>query len=650
MLRRRWCESQDIDDTIPSAGRLDPEISSSRSLTLLGVDMHHILFVVLILIGASVANITSAQSGLPSTENSSLCTGNTSIDTIRQQIEITKTFDSTPQRITILIRAADLLWILEENRARSVFIEALELARQNFKEKNQKPSREGRLSVEMPDHRYTVIGAIAKRDPAWAKKLTNQMLQEETKETEGASITENQRTSDTVQRTAETAQKLLTAGSFLVSTDPVSALNFATASLKYSPTLSLTIFLYKLAEVNPQAADAFYLQALAAYADNSMNGFLYLSAYPFGSPRDAGEMSAYTIYRVPSGFTPNRTLQRQFVQILLNRARSFLEAPVEAPAAVHGRDPVSEAGQLWLALTRLQDQIHQSLPDLDGSVEQARQGMYSLLSHDSQRRVDQLFKGRNQPPRSFDDQVEAAGKQQDPEKRDQMLAFAVLGSAAEDLDRVIQVAERISDSDVRNKLLAWLFFSRAQAAIKDKRLDDARRLASKVPELDRRAYLYSNIAEESIKQSNDQAQAREILEEVADTVARAPSTVVTARALLGLAYLYIKIDVNRAIGLLSDAVKCINRLEAPDFSNQYVQIRIEGKTFGFYTGFQTPGFNPENAFREFAKVNYDDAFYQASNFADKPMRALTTLAVAETCLQRAVARQKSEKTKKKEKF
>jgi hypothetical protein len=517
--------------------------------------MHHILFVVLILIGTSVVNITSAQSELSSTENSSLCSGNTSIDTIRQQLEIAKTFDSAPQRITVLIRAADLLWMWEENRARSVFIEALELARQTFNEKNEKPSSEGRLSVEMADHRYTVIGAIAKRDSAWAKKLTNQMLQEETKETDGASITENQRTPGTGQRNSETAQKLLTSGSSLLSTDPNSALNFASASLKYPPTLSLTIFLYKLAEINPQAADAFYLQAVAAYANNSMSGFLYLSAYPFGSSRDAGEVPAYTIYRVPSGFTPNRTLQRQFVQILLNRARSLLEAPVETAASVSGRDPVSEAGQIWLALTRLQDQIQQSLPDLGGSVEQARRGMYSLLSQDSQRRVDQLFKGRNQTSRSFDDQVEAAGKQQDPDKRDQMLAFAVLGSAAEELDRVIQVAEKISDSDVRNKLLAWLFFSRAQAAIKDKRLDDARRLASKVPELDRRAYLYSNIAEESIKQSKDQAQAREILEEVADTVTKAPSTLVTARALLGLAYLYIKIDVNRAIGLLNDAVK-----------------------------------------------------------------------------------------------
>lgn len=592
--------------------------------------MYRIVFAVFILCGASVVNI-SAQSEVPRTENSSLCIRNNAIDTIRQQIEITKTFDSTPQRITVLIRAADLLWLYQESKARSVFTEALELARQHFKERRDKPPGEGRLR----DQRYIVISAVAKRDSAWARKLTSQMLREEAQEAEDKSTINREQAS-------ETAQKLLVTGSSLLPADPASALNFATASLDYPATLYLTTFLYKLAEVNRKAADDFYLRALNVYAGYSMSGFLYLSAYPFGNSRDAGEMPAYTIYRVPSPFVPNPNLQRQFVQILLSRAGRILEEPAE----VRSEGSVSEPGQIWLALTRLQNQIRQFLPDLESVVEHARRGMFSLLSQPSQQRVDQLFKGRQQPSTSFDDQVAAAEKQPDLNRRDQMLAYAILGAANEELERVIQVAEKISDSDVRDKLLNWIFFSRAQVAIKDKRLDEARRLAAKVVELDRRAYLYSNIAEESIKESNDQAQAREILEEVAATLAGAPSTLVTARALLGLAYLYAKIDVNRAIALLNDAVKCINRLETPDFSNQAVQIKVEGKAFGFYTGFQTPGFNPENAFREFAKIDYDDAFYQAGNFADKYTRSLTILAVAEICLQRTLLKQTSEKVKK----
>src|SRR6185503_14183368 len=110
-------------------------------------------FAVLVLFGATVGTITSGQSRVPKSENSSLCILDNSVDLIRQQLELTKTFDSAPQRIAVLIRAADLLWIYQENKARSAFTEALELARQNFKEKGDKPANEDRLGVENPDQR-----------------------------------------------------------------------------------------------------------------------------------------------------------------------------------------------------------------------------------------------------------------------------------------------------------------------------------------------------------------------------------------------------------------------------------------------------------------------------------------------------------------
>jgi hypothetical protein len=137
-----------------------------------------------------------------------------------------------------------------------------------------------------------------------------------------------------------------------------------------------------------------------------------------------------------------------------------------------------------------------------------------------------------------------------------------------------------------------------------------------------------------------------VLEEVVDAAAKAPNTAVTARALLGVGYLYTKIDMNRAIAVIAEAVKCINRIEQPDFSRQSVIRRIEGKTFGSYAAFVTPGFTPENAFREIGKVDFDGMLNQASNFSDKSLRAMTTLVLAELCLQQT---QKPEKPNKKAK-
>jgi hypothetical protein len=53
---------------------------------------------------------------------------------------------------------------------------------------------------------------------------------------------------------------------------------------------------------------------------------------------------------------------------------------------------------------------------------------------------------------------------------------------------------------------------------------------------------------------------------------------------------YARVDTNRGVEELGNAVRTINALENPDFSRQFVMMKIEGKTFGSYASFQTPGF------------------------------------------------------------
>jgi len=45
-----------------------------------------------------------------------------------------------------------------------------------------------------------------------------------------------------------------------------------------------------------------------------------------------------------------------------------------------------------------------------------------------------------------------------------------------------------------------------------------------------------------------------------------------------------------------------------------------------------PELDPESAFREMAKLDFDNAFYLSSTLTDKLQRAMSTLALAETCL------------------
>lgn len=574
-----------------------------------------------------------AQKENPSFGNSSLCDGVSAVSLIREQVQISRTFDNSIPRISVLIRAADFLWEQREADARNAFTEALEIAKRDYKERGDKPTREGRLSISGIDQRYRVISAIAKRDPTWARKITTQLFEEATKEAESNN-------SDATH--ADAGEKLLNVGSSLLPSDSSSAANFARLSFKYPATLALPSFLYKLAETNKAAADQLYQEALGSYANSPLDELLYLSAYPFAIDRDLGEMPNSMHYRVPGGFQPTTSLQTAFVQTLWKRSQLLSEKPSEA--RIGARLPA--AAQLWIVFTRLESLGQNTSPSVLQIVARSKGLILNLVSNKDQQRVDALL--MRPPTRSLDEQVEAAEKQSKPAMREQLLAFAVLhADETEDIDRLIKIADKIDDVGLRQQIVNVVYFTRAQSLIKQHKTDEARILASKVEELDNRAYLYSAIAAEIMKQMKDDSEARALLEEVAAATAKAPDSEIKVRALFGIAYLYAGIEPSRSIALLSDAVKSINHIQGKDFSRDYVIKRIEGKSFGSYVTLQMPGFNPENAFREVSHYDFDGTLYQTANFSDKLLRAMTTMALADVCLQQKIRKPKSEKTTKK---
>ena len=587
----------------------------------------------LVLLVCFPAGFTTAQTK-PTAPTSSLCTRDNAVETTKQQILITRTFDAAAQRVAILIRAGDLLWPYEQDKALAAFLEAFDLALQHHKQFGDGVRRtsESQFAARytLPDQRFKVITALARRDPERARKLSEQMLQDDAKEAADKQRQPGQSNGD----------KMLQTAMSLVETDPATAALFARTSFRYPAGLQLTVFMYALAKTNQAIADQFYNEALTAYGATPMDQFLYLSAYPFGNTRDAGEMTSYTSYRVPPAFAPNAALQRRFLQVLFTRIETAL---VEQAVEATPNSRYTDHAQMWFALIRLEKQIETNHPNLLDQAVRYKDRLFAVLNAPTQKRVTGVLDRENAPKKSFDEQVEEAEKLTDVGRREQGLAFAVTGASKDQtVERVLSVIDKISDSNVRGPLTNWFYYTRSQALMAEKNFSEARRLASKVEELDMRAYLFTRIAEESLKEGEDQTESRQMLNETSDAISKAPKTINSARALLALAYLYTKLDVNRGVEELGNAVKTINGLENPDFTLQYTMIKIEGKTFGFFTSYSTPGFNPEHAFREMGKVDFDGTLAQAAQFSDKSLRGLTTLSVIEPCF--AVTTRKTKKS------
>jgi len=615
----------------------------------IGIAFQCILLLAVCLFGVIPGRQLFAQSNPAGAATSPLCSRDNALEMIKQQIGLTKTFNDPIRRITSLIRAADLLWTYEQDKARAVFTEAFDLAKESEKETEQKGSRSLLLRMQKPDQRYVVVRAVARRDSAWAKELTRQLLKVANDSAPSATRSSFEN--------ALTGSRLLDSAIKLIDTDISAAFDLARASLNYPASSWLTQFLYRLAEVNQQAADQFYAQALGVYGDRPMREFLYLQAYPFAW-RETLNTPIASYYEVPANFVSNQSLQRRFVQVVLRRAQQVLETPSDQGDAYRTSHGASMPGTVHFleGLIRLEPQVRAALPDLLLPLTQAREKILVSLPVETQNLLLQPGREISTPPvQTFDEQVERAQKSSDVNERNDLITNAVLSAVSkkESLASVIQAIDKISDSNLRAHLLEWLYFHRATTAIKEKQFDEAEKLAAQVEGHEQRAFLHTEIAKGLLKRSDTQTHGREVLDEAITEAKKAGVTIFAARTLLTASDLFAKIDLNRSISVLADAMNYINRIEAPDFfsDGQALEKTPERKVRGGQYGgeylfrFYMPGLDPESTFREMAKIDFDAALSQSSALTDKFQRTMSTLALADVCLVQA-EQQPKQKPKK----
>ena len=236
----------------------------------------------------------------------------------------------------------------------------------------------------------------------------------------------------------------------------------------------------------------------------------------------------------------------------------------------------------------------------------------------------------------FDVMLEEAERETRPEKRDYAIARVVMAAKKpDDLARLESLAERVGDAAARRQLLDWINFNRAQGLAREGLLDEAKRAADRVGELDHRALLYFEIAREGIKKLDDRARAAALLDEVLAAAAKAPVTAARARTQLGVAHLFAEFDGLRALEVLAEAVRTINQLDNPDVSSSAIFRRIEGKDFGVYGTYNVTGFSMETAFGEAGPHDFEGALLAARDLSDRALRATAVVGLAAHCLEQS---------------
>jgi len=543
-----------------------------------------------------------------------VCDRQQAFSLIQEQIAQSKTVDNTAARILILTQGADLLWPYRQSAARSVFEEAFEVATQDFQSSQKQQAHAGTL----PDQRLVVIRAIAQRDSEWARRLAK-AIADENQNDDAAGATSDHRYQ---------GEALLSISASLLKNDAKTAVTFARASLRHPASVALARFLFQLWAVDRRATDQFYQEALSAYANAPVNELLYLSAYAFGMSRVVGPEMQSTFFTVPPNFSSDTAAQSAFMEVLLRRAQETAgksEQPVSGPAAQ------PEIVQIYVALTGLRGITDPVYAD---RVIRLQATLEPVMSAHARREASDISGWHQDLDLSLEGLAGRIENEKVPEKRDRLIARAVLGSKSiEEFERVETIVEKVSDSKFRDELFDWLYFKRTQKLISDGRFDEAAQLIPKVSQVDHRAFLAFSLASESTKKIKDKVLAIQVLEDVVKTALKAPNTIEKARTLLGLTSSYAKFDRSRAFEILGEAINVINKIEEPDLTSTAIFRRIGTDRFTIHAAYEMRSSSLDTVFRELAPDDFVKSLWLANQLPDKPLRATSTFAISGRCLE-----------------
>ena len=550
---------------------------------------------------------------------------------VEQQVSESKMVEETDKRIKILLRSADFLWKFDAPTARKYFMEAFQVANERFNEKGFEETKIGdkerAITSLKPDYRLEVIRAIAKKDGEWAKRLTEQILTEYEK-------TSKERT-DEFNKTREVSS-LLDIAQETVKNNPNLSWYLFRRVMKYPLDSHWYFTLYSVATENPQVADTLYLELLRNYANETPRRLLFLSAYPFMNERIFGIDKFQFGTSVPANASPNPNLQKQFMETFFRRIDIFANSADDINRADEQyRQP--EALYAYTTLQEIEPIVLQTFPNLLERFSQAKAQANSLMSGENRKKLEAREKINESIGLGFDGRLELAEKADDEGKLKDVMIVNLIWAAEkeEDYKKTENWLDKIQDESVRRDATNFFNFKRSKLAIEENRLDEAKKYAERIVEIEHRASLYFEIAIKQTKDVNEVAKVMDTLVEVSKMARQAKDSVAKAQVLLGLANSFEKINHSIALTELSEAINVINRLENPNIFSTSVTRQIVGKEFAFYSVFSTPGYNMETTFEEISKKDFELSLANAKNLNDKYFRTLAVLAVAKNCVKNA---------------
>ena len=454
-----------------------------------------------------------------------------------------RTLHDQNSRPDAVIAVADAYWELDQNKARDLFLAALDLTLASDFSSKDRDSTARRVLV-----------SAARRDPELTKKMINRLQASQDRESRiepiGAAID-------------------------LLQTDLKAAEAIALASSKLGPSLDSAWLIFELQKQDSAAADRVYLAYLNNVNRGAPSQLLWLAGYPFGYVEALGGSNDPLQFTGMLGIRsstlrPNPALARAFLQItteVINQvlAESTGLSPEQAEAL---------NGLIFFTSTYLSPQIERYRPDLTNRwralQERSSAGVAMNRRQDIVSRVNSIFAAR---PRENEETVESGASIEDllaeAEKlpttcqRDSAYARALFQlSHQKDFRRALSVADKIDSLDLRTQALQFIYYDMAVAALSTKttaNLDEASRNAERLTLPEQRGLLYMKMAEVA-RANGDRDRAFAFMLEAGRSAERIVEPGARAGLLFSVAYELTDLDssLSEPIRMMRSAIQVLN--------------------------------------------------------------------------------------------
>jgi hypothetical protein len=586
----------------------------------------------------------------------------TAISLVNTLADDARTFREPRLRARVQARAADALWETERERARELFRRAWAEAeaadadadRRVAEERRRQQRDRGSFSVQTPPSlRTEVLRLAAKRDRELGEEFLARMESQRKEQTDatdnlaadapGEDDVETSgpaRRGDPAEAPPAIAKRLRLAIQLLEEGEVERAIQFADPALVAVNSASLE-FLARLRPRNAKAADERYAALLVR-----------AGADPASDPNTASLLASYlftpTLYVTfsPTGgsnsnfwgrdFPAPTDAPRQLTAAYFNTAAGILLRPIPPP----DQDQTSTGRTGWyMVITRLLPLFDRHAPDKSAAL-RARQSALTQDTPESMRRGPNNALTRGIVPEDpnrdrVGETLSRLERAQTQEERDGVYVDAVFVALQKKDPRVEEFINKIEDADLRKRVRAYVDFEATQTAVRDKEPAEALRLArsgSLTPI--QKTWALTEVAKLLAKK--EPARALELLDESLNEAKERidPASPERASALVAVATQLLELDRARAWEVMLEAVKASNAARAYTGEDGRLSVRLEAKNMTMATTSGAESFDLGGIFTTLAREDLDRAVALARNFEGESPRAVATLAIARSVLDR----------------